>query len=135
MINNPVFLYVEDDLKSIKVIDIIIRQILGYENIQFFEDSENFKANLLALDEQPNLIFLDIQIAPLNGYEMLDILRAMPEHKNTTIIAMTANVMSNDVDALKKSGFSGLIGKPIIQESFPQLIAQILAGEEVWFVP
>jgi CheY-like chemotaxis protein len=51
------------------------------------------------------------------------------------VIAMTANVMSHDVEHLKKAGFSGLIGKPILKEVFPQLVKNILNGEAVWYVP
>lgn len=62
-------------------------------------------------------------------------IRADENYKDTTVIAMTANVMSHDVDKLKKAGFNGLIGKPILKENFPQHIERLLAGEPVWYVP
>ena len=55
-------------------------------------------------------------------------------HHHIWIIAMTANVMASDVKALKASGFSGLIGKPIVRQVFPDLLKQILTGQPVWFI-
>jgi hypothetical protein len=35
---------------------------------------------------------------------------------------------------LRAVGFNGIIGKPIDADKFPETIARILAGEEVWTV-
>jgi hypothetical protein len=48
---------------------------------------------------------------------------------------MTANVMVHDVDELRRTGFSGLIGKPIMKDNFPELLKRILEGQSVWFIP
>lgn len=132
---DPVFLYVEDDVFSRKVIQIILTRELGFSNVAFIENSTNFMDKMHALPLVPDVIFLDIQIRPLDGYAMLDLLRKDSLYKGATIIAMTANVMSHDVENLQRAGFSGLIGKPIMKDVFPQLVAKILAGEPVWYVP
>ena len=133
--HEPVFLYIEDDSNSRIVIDILIKRILGYQHLSIFEDSRNFEGRIAQCNPKPNVIFLDIQVSPYDGYQMLEILRKHPDYSSATIIAMTANVMSHDVERLKKVGFSGLIGKPIDRQIFPQLIARILAGDSVWYVP
>lgn len=135
MNDKPHFLYVEDDPNSRMVIKVLINRVMGYDQLTIFEDSDNFAAHIRGLDPKPNIIFLDIQITPIDGYAMLDILRHTPGYENATIVAMTANVMSHDVEELKASGFDGLIGKPIVQNMFPQLVERILSGENVWFVP
>ena len=112
----PVFLYVEDDKPSRRVIEVLIRSVLGYSDITVFENSENFMQRINDLPCQPDVIFLDVQMAPCDGYEMLAMLRSDPRFANTTIIAMTANVMSYDVDKLRQGGFTGLIGKPIMKD-------------------
>lgn len=131
----PVFLYVEDDLLSRKVMEVMIKMVLGYPNLTIFENSTNFIERVASLPEQPNVILLDVQIGPLDGYEMLHALRQHPQFVDTTIIAMTANVMSHDVDSLQRAGFDGLIGKPLLKEVVPDLINRILAGEQIWYVP
>ena len=132
---NPIFLYVEDDMFSRDIISLMIQDVLGFSQLTIFDSSEDFKDRVCALSPQPNVIFLDIQIRPYDGYAMLSMLREEARFKDTTIIAMTANVMSHDVEKLRAVGFSGLIGKPLIKDVFPQLIQKILKGEAVWYVP
>jgi CheY-like chemotaxis protein len=83
----------------------------------------------------PDVIFLDIHIRPIDGYQLLDLLRNEPQYQNSKIIALTASVMVQDVKRLQDAGFDGLIGKPIANKVFPRLVKNILAGEPVWYIP
>lgn len=131
----PRFLYFEDDMLSRKVMHTLLTRVMKYSDVVIFEDSHDFLARVQSLTFHPTVVFLDIQIDPLDGYEMLNILRELDEFRETKIIALTANVMSNDVERLREVGFTGLIGKPLIKQVFPELLEKILADEEVWFVP
>lgn len=131
----PVFLYVEDDMASRQVVKVLITRVMKHEHLHIFENSADFMTRIHALNSKPTLIFLDIQMRPHDGYEVLSMLRRDPNFAHTTIIAMTANVMSSDVDQLKAAGFNGLIGKPIDNTIFPQLVSRILSGEAIWFLP
>ena len=133
--NQPSFLYVEDDKMSRMVMQTLITRVLKFQNLVIFEDSRDFIQRVHALDCIPQVIFLDVQIHPHDGYEMLHMLRSDPTYQDSIIIAMTANVMSHDVEQLKQAGFSGLIGKPIMKDIFPDLVDKILQGQSVWFVP
>ena len=131
----PHFLYVEDDMRSRKVVELLLSRVMGYEHVTIFEDSANFMERVRALPTIPDVIFLDVQIKPHDGYAMINMLRSDPTYQKATIIAMTANVMSHDVEQLQQVGFSGLIGKPILKENFPDLVKKLLAGESVWYIP
>ena len=131
----PHFLYVEDDMRSRKVVELLLTKVMGYRDVTIFEDSGNFMERVRALAQVPDVIFLDVQIAPHDGYEMIKMLRSQPDYQQTTIIAMTANVMSHDVEQLQRVGFSGLIGKPILKENFSDLVDKLLNGEQVWYIP
>jgi len=131
----PCFLYVEDDLHSREVVELLLTKIMDFKQIDFFESSDNFMERLGALPKIPDVIFLDIYIRPTNGYELLKMIRNDPNYQNTLLIAVTASVMSSDVAQLKEAGFDGLIGKPIVHKVFPRLINNILSGEPVWYIP
>jgi CheY-like chemotaxis protein len=131
----PRFLYVEDDMRSRKVVELLLTKVMGYREVTIFEDSENFMERVRALPQVPDVIFLDVQIAPYDGYEMIRMLRSDAAYQQATIIAMTANVMSHDVEELQRVGFSGLIGKPVLKENFADLVEKMLGGEQVWYVP
>ncbi len=135
IMDEPVILYVEDDPLSRKVMEMMFRLVLGYQKLTMFENSSDFMARLAALPDRPNLILLDVQIDPIDGYAMLQMLRQSAQFADSTVVAMTANVMSHDIDTLQQAGFDGLIGKPVMKEVVPDLVKRILAGEQVWYVP
>jgi len=129
----PLFLYVEDDAPSRTVMQFLIGRILG-AHVEVFEDTTNFVERLRSLPGIPRVIFLDTQIAPLNGYQVLTLLRGLHEYESTPIIAMTASVTRLDVEQIRDAGFDGLIGKPIKSQVFLDLLKRIMAGESVWYV-
>lgn len=131
--SSPTFLYVEDDPMSCQVLQLLIEEMLGYP-ITIFENSEDFIERLHAVPVVPDVIFLDIHMAPYNGYEVLEMLRNDPDYQQVTVIAMTASVMAYDIEQLKAAGFDGLIAKPVRKRVFPELLERILAGESVWVV-
>ncbi len=134
MSHNPAFLYVEDEQFSRVVMEMLVVRAMGYKNFTVFPNSEHFIQRVEALSTVPDIIFLDIHMQPINGFEMLALLRQHPTYARTPIIALTASVMNEEVDTLKTSGFNGAIAKPIDQTIFPGLVAQILKGEEVWHI-
>lgn len=126
-------LYVDDDALSREVMHVLASRVIGAD-ITLLDDNTNFMDKVRELPAVPDVIFLDIQMHPYDGYEMLKMLRSDSTYKEATIIAMTASVMATDVQALRAAGFNGLIGKPILRQVFPGLLKQILTGESVWFV-
>jgi CheY-like chemotaxis protein len=67
-------LYVEDDPRSRKVMNLLLRGSMGLSDVTILEDSEDFLKKVLALNPVPEVIFLDIHVAPHNGFEMLKML-------------------------------------------------------------
>lgn len=126
-------LYVDDDALSREVMHVLASKVIGAD-ITLLDDNTNFMDKVRDLPAVPDVIFLDIQMRPHDGYEMLKMLRGDSMYKEATVIAMTASVMATDVQALRAAGFNGLIGKPILRQVFPSLLKQILTGEPVWFV-
>jgi two-component system cell cycle response regulator DivK len=81
---------------------------------------------------QPDLILLDIQIPHEDGYVVLQQIRAMPALCATKVVAVTANVLPQDIERARQAGFDGFIGKPIDADRFPEQITRILGGAAVW---
>jgi CheY-like chemotaxis protein len=125
--DEPVFLYVEDDVTSREVMD-------GYSQYTILPDSMGFMSKLQALDKKPDVIFLDIHMKPYDGFEVLHMLRDQQEYRHIKVIALTASVMNEEVEQLERAGFDGAIAKPIKQDLFPQLVQRILHGERVWYI-
>jgi len=68
-----------------------------------------------AAPEKYDMIFMDIQMPEMDGYEATREIRALDsaQAKTVPIIAMTANVFREDIEKSFEAGMMGHIGKPI----------------------
>jgi len=96
------------------------------------ECAENGKEAVHMFSVAPSrysLIFMDIQMPEVDGYEATRRIRALktPEAINIPIIAMTANVFREDIEKCLNAGMDGHIGKPIdFEEVMGKLRAYLL---------
>jgi CheY-like chemotaxis protein len=132
--SDPVFLYFEDDTLSREVMRVCLTRGMGYHNVLIFEDSANFEERLDSVGSKPDVVFLDIHIEPVDGFEMLRLIRRSETYQSTKVIALTASVMNEEVKMLKEAGFDGVIAKPLDYDTFPNVLHRILKGEQVWHV-
>jgi len=65
--------------------------------------------------ERYDIIFMDVQMPEMDGYEATRRIRALPVPQATRIpiIALTANVFREDIDKCLIAGMNGHLGKPI----------------------
>jgi PAS domain S-box-containing protein len=65
--------------------------------------------------DQYDMIFMDIQMPEMDGYEATKRIRALddPKAKTIPIIAMTANVFREDIERCLASGMNSHVGKPL----------------------
>jgi CheY-like chemotaxis protein len=134
LVQNTTFLYVEDDPRSREVMNLLMTKAMRVKNLIIFEDSANFDSRLKELDQRPDVFLLDIHVLPYDGFGMLDMIRRNPELKDAKVIALTASVMNEEVDAMQARGFDGAIGKPLSISTFPALIERVVKNEAVWHI-
>jgi CheY-like chemotaxis protein len=125
-------LYVEDDAKSRQVMELLLQSRMKLENVTLFDDSQNFIERIAALNPRPDVVLLDIHVEPLDGFEMLEILRRTPWAEGIPIVAVTASVMNEEVDRLRVAGFDSCLSKPLNLATFPDTFQKILDGKSVW---
>ena len=133
--NAPIsLLYVEDDLQSREIMQVLVQDVMGISSLTIFENSQDFVQRMQNLPRRPDLIMLDIHVPPHNGFEMLAMLRDQPEFAQVPVVALTASVMNEEVERLQASGFDGVIAKPVDLDTFPLTLEAILDGKRVWHV-
>jgi CheY-like chemotaxis protein len=61
------------------------------------------------------MIFMDVQMPEMDGYEATKCIRALgiPGAKEIPIVAMTANVFREDVEKCLSAGMNDHVGKPL----------------------
>jgi len=82
------------------------------------ECAENGKEAVRMFSEQPykyDIIFMDIQMPEMDGYEATRRIRALnvPQAQTIRIIAMTANVFREDIERCLECGMDNHLGKPL----------------------
>lgn len=125
-------LVAEDNMINMKISKEILRKI-GLEIIEAKDGKEAWaKYQLYPVD----LIFMDVQMPELDGYEATRLIRKAEEQgKHTPIIAITANAMKGDKEKCLAVGMDDYLAKPFKKEEVWQIVKKYLADdlEEVVF--
>jgi len=101
---------------------MIQRQLerVGYQVLLAHNDRD---AIARALQHQPNLISMDIQVPGMNGIRTIEILRDNPQTTDIPIIVIS---VVQDEERLNKLGVADILDKPIDEEAFLQVVERIL---------
>jgi signal transduction histidine kinase/DNA-binding response OmpR family regulator len=128
-------LLVEDNEFNRLVAEDTLKGLLS--NIQI-TIAENGEVAIQKLKErQFDLILMDIQMPVMNGVDATRYIRTkMPDDKkDTKIIAMTANVLQEDVKRYLNAGMNAYISKPFQTEELLLKIDMVLSGREASSTP
>ena len=131
-LHDAVVAIVEDNEDNLFIAQDLIRRKLPVRACHGVPSGAELYALLEGLEAPPALILLDLQMPQQDGYAILIQLRAQPALAMTLVVALTANVMADDVARAEAAGFDGFIGKPINHRLFPEQVGRLLAGEQVW---
>jgi DNA-binding response OmpR family regulator len=111
-------LIVEDEANIIKLISIRLER-LGHS----INAADNGAAALdLARETKPDLILLDVMLPILNGFQVLEQLKADPATAAIPVLMLTARGHERDIVAGLEGGADDYIIKPF---SFPELISRV----------
>ena len=102
----------------------IARSMLEQENHNL-TTALNGQCAIECLEKQDfDFVFLDIQMPVMDGLTAIKLIRKQPRWKNLPIIALTANVLSNEVREYLASGFDGHLGKPFSKQALIDALRQ-----------
>lgn len=105
-----VVLYIEDDIANRQLIRLILSRKEGIT----FHEAETGKEGLKYINDfMPDIIFLDLGLPDLSGYELLKIIRDDMKMGSTPIIAVSGDNLPNDISRGLDAGFQGYLTKPI----------------------
>jgi len=95
----------------------IVIALLEKSKLEIIEAADGQQAfdKFAAAADKFDLIFMDIQMPGVDGYESTKLIRSIddPAAKTVPIIAMTANVFKEDIERCLEAGMNGHVGKPL----------------------
>ncbi|KJH70969.1 response regulator [Aliterella atlantica] len=117
----PLIACIDDSRLVCQTMEKIVTEA-GY---QFIAVEDPLRALATLLNRKPDLIFLDLVMPNLNGYEICARLRKIPSFSNTPIVILTSNII--DRVRAKVVGSSDYMSKPIKAESLLSTISKHLS--------
>jgi len=102
-------LLADDDLPSRE----LMRELLEASGHLIVEAVNGRDALDLIRQNQPELVFLDLQMPVLDGFSVLRELRNDVRFRRLPVIAVTASAMRGDRERAIAAGFDSYIAKPI----------------------
>ncbi|MEX0928641.1 MAG: response regulator [Balneolales bacterium] len=114
-LKSTTILLIEDDSVNRLLLNIILKKINPDFDIQ---EAVNGKEGLdQFIKKQPDLIFMDIHMPVMNGYEATVAIRNLENGKDVPIIAFTALTQKSDREKCFNAGINDHVSKPVAIES------------------
>jgi two-component system, NarL family, sensor histidine kinase EvgS len=118
---------VVDDVKDNRT--LIVEHFQG-SGVQFHE-AVNGKEALNLLDRTiVDLIFLDLRMPVMNGYETISAIKQHIKLKDIPVVAITASVMGEDMERVEQYGFDCYLRKPFDCQELFAIAQKYLPYEE-----
>lgn len=112
---------VEDNPVNMLLAKTLVRKILPKAKI--IECINGLVALNRCRERMPDLIFMDIQMPEMNGYEATRQIRLLPEGVGVPIIAITAGNVKGERERCLASGMNDFLTKPIVEETLAESLA------------
>jgi PAS domain S-box-containing protein len=114
------FLIVEDNNVNRLLLRATIKNL--FVNAIIYDAENGEEAVKLYKVINPDIIFMDIQMPIMNGYEATKAIRKLKSGKKIPIIAVTAGAEKDEKQNCINAGMTGYISKPIIKGSIEKAI-------------
>lgn len=110
----------------------LVRFTLEDEQVRVVEAQDGVQALEVAKAELPDLIFLDVQMPRLSGFEVCRRLREEPGLERTKIVMLTAAAQETDRQRGKAAGADEYLTKPFSPLKLLSLVQALLPGVLLW---
>jgi ethylene receptor len=119
-------LIIDDDAYSIHIME----RLLDQENISYtaVADPTCLEEILQTLDTI-DIVFLDLEMPKLDGYEVLVILK---KHIAAKVPVVACTVHTAEINNTRRQGFFSFVAKPLDLDRFSDQLHRILNGIPVW---
>ncbi|MDR6736691.1 PAS domain-containing hybrid sensor histidine kinase/response regulator [Sphingobacterium sp. 2149] len=114
-------LIIEDNKFNMLLTHTIVQNLLP--NAEIIEASDGVKGYELFKEHAPDLVFMDIQMPKMNGYELTKLIRENENQEiRTPIIALTASNIKGEKERCIAYGMDDFAVKPFVKKTLTELL-------------
>ncbi|MFB2920734.1 response regulator [Aerosakkonema funiforme] len=131
--NQPKYrILVVEDVKVSRLLLVKLLTAIGFE----VHSAANGKEAIVQWENwQPQVIFMDIQMPVMDGYEATKRIKEHPLGKATAIVALTASAFEEDRIAILSAGCDDFVSKPFSVELILEKMARYLGVRYIYDEP
>lgn len=111
---------IEDDPASLRLLAYVLRRWGHF----CLEAADGESGLALAASQPPDLVFCDIGLPGIDGYQVLAGLRSQAANAATPVVAVTAYAMLGDREKVLAHGFSEYLAKPVDPRTLLAVVEQ-----------
>ena len=119
-------LVVDDNVDAAETM-VMLLDLSGHQARSAYEGQQALD---MAFSFRPDLVFLDIGLPDMNGYEVARRLLADPATASTKLVALTGWGTDDDIRKSKVSGFHAHLTKPVDHEAVEALMVSLLPARQ-----
>lgn len=108
--SKSVALYIEDNFANTRLMQDIFSEFMDDYELICADDAET--GIKICKDKLPGLVLMDINMKGMNGYQALEIIKNDPEIASTSVIAISADALPEQIEEGLAKGFVDYISKP-----------------------
>ena len=115
---------VDDNPANLKLIGALLEDHV--QNVELC--GSGVQAIERAKQMQIDIILMDIQMPEMDGIRACELIRQMPHHQQTPVIAVTAHAMAGQKEKLLSAGMNDYLAKPIEEKKLYSLLMRYQPG-------
>ncbi len=111
---------------------LLLMQLLRCLGFEVKEAINGLEAVEISLSWQPDLIFMDIRMPVMNGYDSTQNIKALPQGKNIIIVALTASAFEEERKLILSAGCDDFVRKPFQEAELLAIISKHLGVQYLY---
>lgn len=123
--NDDDYLFTERAFKKSKFANPLARACNGDEALNYLYQREGFEGV-----PRPSMVLLDLNMPGVNGYTVLEKMKADPELKSIPVVVLTTSDDPRDIETCYALGANSYVHKPVDLPGFIEAIARL---KDYWF--
>lgn len=117
-------LIVDDNSVNIFLTKVFVQKVIPRAII--YEAIDGNSAISICNEQSIDLIFMDIQMPNMNGYDATKAIRNIEKNATTPIIGLTAGVLIGEREKCMEAGMNEYYNKPLLKENVVEIAGKWL---------